>query len=63
MMKLAIVGLDLGPGSFGGVNNYTKLLLDNIDKNLSQPELYQEIYEVLEIIITESQINIEAGNI
>jgi len=33
MIKLAIVGLYIGSGSFGGVNNYTKLLLDHIDKN------------------------------
>jgi glycosyltransferase involved in cell wall biosynthesis len=33
MIKLAIVGLFMGAGSVGGVYNYTKLLLDNIDKN------------------------------
>jgi glycosyltransferase involved in cell wall biosynthesis len=33
MINLAIVGLYLGPGSFGGVYNYTKLLIKYIDKN------------------------------
>ena len=32
MIDLAIVGLDIGPGSFGGVYNYTKLLIKHIDK-------------------------------
>jgi len=33
MIKLAIVGLYIGSGSFGGVNNYIKLLLDHIDRD------------------------------
>ncbi|MHA1193823.1 MAG: glycosyltransferase family 4 protein [Promethearchaeota archaeon] len=40
MIKLAIVGLDLGPGSFGGVNNYTKLLLDGIDRKKCEVYYY-----------------------
>ena len=31
-IKLVILGLYLGLGSFGGVNNYTKLLLKNLDR-------------------------------
>jgi len=40
MVKLAIVGLDIGPGSFGGVNNYIKLLLDHIDKKKCKVRYY-----------------------
>ncbi len=40
MIKLSIVGLDIGPGSFGGVNNYTKLLLDHIDRTKFEVHYY-----------------------
>jgi len=33
MIKVANVGLYMGPGSFGGVNNYIRLLLANIDES------------------------------
>jgi glycosyltransferase involved in cell wall biosynthesis len=40
MIKLAIVGLDIGPGSFGGVNNYTKLILKYLDKDKTKFHYY-----------------------
>ena len=40
MTKLAIVGLFMGPGSFGGVNNYTKVLLDYIDREKFEVHYY-----------------------
>ena len=33
MIKLAIVGLYIGPGSLGGVSNYIKLLLAHINRD------------------------------
>jgi glycosyltransferase involved in cell wall biosynthesis len=32
-MKIAMVGLDISPGTFGGVKNYTEILMNNINKN------------------------------
>jgi len=40
MIKLTIVGLHMGPGSFGGVNNYTKLLLDHLDRKKIEVHYY-----------------------
>lgn len=40
MIKLTIVGLYLGPGSIGGVNNYIKLLLDHIDTKKCEVHYY-----------------------
>jgi len=40
MVKLAIVGLYRGPGSFGGVNNYIKLLLDHMDREKCEEYYY-----------------------
>jgi len=40
MIKLAIVGLYIGPGSFGGVDNYINLLLDHIDRKKIEVHYY-----------------------
>jgi len=40
MIRLTIVGLYLGPGSIGGVNNYIKLLLDHIDMKKCEVHYY-----------------------